>query len=209
MLHRRLNVIARLVQVVDGGRGEVKGESGLPGVTAEGLVGAVLSVVHARLLAKLPSLATPGFRTGNQPAVSLQDDSLVELVNPLMSMIVLPYLGVAASRRELNCPVPKLGEANTASRANPLHELGMRLTYRTVRVLLAVAANSGSSNRELADAAGISDQGQISKLLTRLQGLGLVENADVDAAPGAPNAWVLTEKGWEVHCVIDTQVGVS
>ena len=41
----------------------------------------------------------------------------------------------------------------------------MRLTYRTVRVLGAVGEHPGASNREIAERAGISDQGQISKLL--------------------------------------------
>jgi DNA-binding MarR family transcriptional regulator len=75
----------------------------------------------------------------------------------------------------------------------------MRLTYRTVRVLMAVAANPGSSNRAVADGAGIKDQGQISKLLARLQGLGLIENTGVGSARGGPNVWRLTEKGREVH----------
>ncbi len=61
--------------------------------------------------------------------------------------------------------------------SDPLRELGIRLTYRTVMVLMAVAAHPGSSNRMVADEAGISDQGQISKLLRRLEGLGLIEIA--------------------------------
>ncbi len=50
-----------------------------------------------------------------------------------------------------------------------------------------------------ARAAGIVDQGQISKLLTRLQRLGLVENRGGGAARGAPNAWTLTGRGRAVE----------
>ncbi len=81
----------------------------------------------------------------------------------------------------------------------------MRLTYRTVRVLLAISANPDASNRQVATAAGISDQGQISKLLTRLQSLGLIQNGGGDHAKGEPNAWTLTAKGQEVRMVIHTQ----
>lgn len=76
----------------------------------------------------------------------------------------------------------------------------MRLTYRTARVLAAVASDPGASNRVIAAASDIVDQGQISKLLARLEKLGLVENASVGSATrGAPNAWMLTHAGEEVH----------
>jgi len=55
----------------------------------------------------------------------------------------------------------------------------MRLTDRTVRVLAAIAAiaaQPGLSNRQISQRAGITDQGQISKLLSRLAGLQLIEN---------------------------------
>src|ERR1700722_8634744 len=54
----------------------------------EGAVGGVLAVIQRRLC--------------EEPHTPL-----LELVNPLMSMIVLPYLGPAASRRELQQPTPK------------------------------------------------------------------------------------------------------
>jgi DNA-binding MarR family transcriptional regulator len=76
----------------------------------------------------------------------------------------------------------------------------MRLTYRTIRVLTAIGARPGSSNREIGEAAGMEDQGQISKLLTRLAKLELIENSWTGEARGAPNAWVLTSKGAEIEC---------
>ena len=50
----------------------------------------------------------------------------------------------------------------------------------------------------MAAAAGIADQGQISKLLARLQTLGLIENTGGNHAKGEPNAWHLTDKGQRV-----------
>jgi AcrR family transcriptional regulator/DNA-binding MarR family transcriptional regulator len=189
-LQRRSSVLAPIESAVDLGREQAKTDIELPLVTAEGLVGAVLSIVHGRL-------------TEHHSA------KLVELVNPLMSMIVLPYLGPAASRRELGRPVLDLHADSGANHRNPLHELDMRLTYRTVRVLMAVAISPGSSNRTIADAAGITDQGQISKLLTRLQVRGLIENTSTHSALGGPNVWTLTPKGKEVHGAIDTQASNS
>jgi hypothetical protein len=75
----------------------------------------------------------------------------------------------------------------------------MRLTYRTVRVLVVIGGRPGASNREIAQGSGIADQGQISKLLTRLRGLDLVENKGEGQAKGAANAWYLTERGTEVE----------
>lgn len=78
----------------------------------------------------------------------------------------------------------------------------MRLTYRTMRVLQAVAATPGGSNRHIADGSGITDQGQISKLLARLHGLRLIENTGLPATRGTPNSWVLTNRGWEVQAAL-------
>ncbi len=54
----------------------------------------------------------------------------------------------------------------------------MSLGYRSCKVLMVIAAQPGASNREVADAAEVSDQGQISKLLARL------ENLRADPQPG-------------------------
>ena len=85
----------------------------------------------------------------------------------------------------------------------------MRLTYRTVRVLTAVADLGGRgsypSNREIGAGAGMEDQGQISKLLARLQRLELIHNTRAESARGAPNAWGLTERGWDVQRAIAGQ----
>ncbi len=76
--------------------------------------------------------------------------------------------------------------------------LPVRPTYRTTRVLEAVSAAPRSNNREIADAAGLRDQGQTSKLLSRLEQRGLVENVGLGAAYGEPNEWLLTAAGGRV-----------
>jgi DNA-binding MarR family transcriptional regulator len=81
----------------------------------------------------------------------------------------------------------------------------MRLTYRTVRVLLAIAERPGASNRVVAQGSGVQDQGQISKLLARLEHLGLISNEGVGASRGEPNAWRLTARGREIERTIRQQ----
>jgi hypothetical protein len=73
--------------------------------------------------------------------------------------------------------------------------LQMRWTYRTARVMQGISDLPGASNREVADYAGIHDQGQVSKLLARLQRLGLIANAADGHLKGEPNAWSLTPLG--------------
>src|SRR5580693_3133266 len=182
-LERRRRVLARLIDVVDEGRLQASATSGLSPLTAEGVVGGVLSVLHTRLL-------------------DSEGDSLMELTGPLMCMIVLPYLGSSAGRRELDRGTPSVPCTIPPPAPDPLRELGVRLTYRTVRVLMGVGARPGSSNRQIAEAAGIVDQGQISKLLARLHGLGLVENAGVGSIRGGANAWTLTAEGVRVERVL-------
>jgi len=183
-LERRQSVLAQIVPVIGQGEGEAKGGIELPALTAEGIVGGVLSVLHARL---------------TEP----RSGGLLELVNPLMGMIVLPYLGPAAARKEIEQPAPQRSGKRPLVRADPLQDLPMRFTYRTMRVLISIAALAGKgsypSNRAVGEHAGIGDQGQASKLLARLHKLGLIENRGGDPARGEPNAWMLTVAGRQVH----------
>ncbi len=177
---RRRDAIALLTRIVDRGRGETKSDTLSP-LVAEGTVGGVLAVIQARLL---ESKRTP----------------LLGLTNELMSMIVMPYLGASAARRELDRPVPAPAgvQRDGALLSDPFKDTGMRLTYRTVRVLLAVSEHQRASNRTIGQTAGITDPGQISKLLGRLARLGLIENTGLGPGQGAPNAWTLTDKGRQI-----------
>ena len=191
VLERRAKVVDALINAVHQGGSRPRGGSGRrpTRIVAEGAVGAVLAVIHARLSVRDPK-------------------SLSGLLNQLMGMIVLPYQGPDAAERELGRQSPKPRRRPTpAAPADPLRELGMRLTYRTVRVLLAIAEHPGASSREVADASGISDQGQMSKLLWRLEHLGLIDTAVRHHGRGEPNAWSLTPKGMEVERTIRSQAG--
>jgi AcrR family transcriptional regulator len=154
-----------------------------PALTRDLIVGGVFSVTRTRMLEN-------------------DGGSLVELAPSLMAFIVTPYLGQAAGRAELegraygrsNAPLadPDLARARTISCAAALP---VRATHRTTLVLRAIAQTPYLNNREVATAAGLTDQGQASKLLARLEGRGVIENVGVGAVRGEPNAWLLTASG--------------
>ena len=189
-LKRREQILARLAAVLDEGRSErtTKSGGGVTELTAESLIGASLAVVHTRLQRGQTS----------PPLTSLTGD--------LMSMIVLPYLGAAAARREQSRPIPASSAAERddlpttePTNGDPLAGVPMRLTYRTALVLGFIADQPGASNRVIGDHAGVTDQGQISKLLARLKRLGLAANTGDGHLKGEPNAWWLTSKGAQVE----------
>jgi MarR family protein len=183
-LAARARVLEELAQIVDRGRGASRTMREPPALTAEGVVGAVFAVLHARLVEPDPA-------------------PLSDLLGPLMSMIVLPYLGARAASREMSRPSPQRPKAEPpvpiVAPGDPLDGLDIRLTYRTVRVLGVIGEHPGASNREIAERAGIVDQGQISKLLGRLAKLELVVNRGEGQERGASNAWYLTARGTKVE----------
>lgn len=193
-LARRTEVLDVLTAAVDRGRREGAGSPELTVLNAEGVVGAVLSLIHRRLCER-----------GEQP--------LSGLLNPLMSIVVLPYLGAAQARRELDREAPAASKSSGTSsvplQQDPFKDAGMRLTYRTMLVLETVAANPGASNRRIGEAAGVGDQGQMSKLLARMERLGLIANRGPGHLKGEPNAWTLTDAGRQLEQSIHAHTSAS
>ena len=185
----REKVLTGLARALDEGRGESPRSQECTSLTAEGLVGAAFAIVHARLISKK------------------QREPLRDLLGELMSLIVLPYLGPGAARSEQRRSVPPLPRSERAAQEEArgagvetdlLADVPMRLTYRTALVLDGIAKHPGASNRVVGESAGIFDQGQVSKLLARLQRLGLTANTGVGHTKGEPNAWSLTPLGTRV-----------
>jgi IclR helix-turn-helix domain len=180
-----------------------------PTLTSELVAGGVVSVLRTRL--REQEAAVPG---------AADDGALVALAPALMAFIVRPYLGEAAASAELSgasAPAeetfapdaephsddePHAGMSALVSEPalpdaiEPRGErLAIRVTRRTLLVLGAIGRAPGSSNRRVAELAGLSDEGQTSRLLARLAERGLVRNVGVGAAGGEPNAWLLTVRG--------------
>ncbi|HTZ86520.1 MAG TPA: hypothetical protein VMB05_07615 [Solirubrobacteraceae bacterium] len=161
-------------------------------LASELIVGGVFSVIRTTLLEG-------------------DDRRLVELAPSLMAFIVAPYLGQAAAQAELagrpsraveeQLDEPGVVRAQTIHRAT---ELPVRATHRTTLVLRAIARAPYSNNREVAQASGLVDEGQASKLLARLERRGVIENVGVGAARGEPNAWLLTPSGRRTVELLET-----
>jgi hypothetical protein len=173
---------------------------GPPELTRELVLGGVFSVIRARLL-----------DPADTPA------PLVALAPSLMSFIDTAYLGYPdaggsrppagtsspdpSARASVEAPASVSDAQLGAVARGPAvgsNGLPIRATYRTMCVLRAIDSAPGSSNREVAQAAELTDEGQTSKLLGRLERRGLIENVGLGAAYGEPNAWLLTGEGRQV-----------
>jgi AcrR family transcriptional regulator/DNA-binding PadR family transcriptional regulator len=186
VLARRGEVLQELTGLVDEGRVDTKTPGDLPGLMAESVVGATVGVIHSRLLQEHP-------------------EPLLGLLGELTAMIVLPYRGRAASARELTRPAPQIvADALPDTDGETLGgvlgagaPVDFRLTVRSQTVLLVVAECPGLNNQQVSERAGISDQGQISRLMIRLQEQGLLENTRAHLQ-GHSKAWRLTAEGEDV-----------
>jgi AcrR family transcriptional regulator len=168
----RARLIRRLAERLDEDYAAERPSRVPPELAGLAIVGGVLEILHIRLIAaKRPRLP--------------------ELLGQLMAIVVLPYLGSAAARRELARPIPPPSRKQLGASAATATRPPMRLTYRTLRVLSVIAESPGLSNRAIGGLAGIKDQGQMSKLLSRLSELELIANDGAGQAHGAANAWRL------------------
>ncbi len=153
VLERRSQVMAELCEVVDRGRTAAVGARAPSRLVAEGVVGAVAAVLYTRLRDRSAAAAGDFVVPGESGA------ALLELHGELMNLIVLPYLGAAVAGRELSRVAPP-GRRRQSSTEAPAMGDGMqespatRLTYRTSRVLKAIAELPAASNREVAERAG-------------------------------------------------------
>ena len=119
----------------------------------------------------------------------------------------LPSHGAASSSS--NGAAASNGHDRSGRADRLLEGLETRISERGFRVLAVIdelnARGSSPSNREIADAAGLQDQAQVSTLLKHLTALGLVENTGAARLTGKPYAWRLTAKGAEVLRELEAQ----
>jgi hypothetical protein len=166
----------------DGGkaqRAHARRASEPPPLTAEGIVGAVFSLIHARMIARDPR-------------------PLTDLTGSLMALIVHPYLGSTASQRELDLAPTIASSPTRRVPTDPFKDLPIRLTYRTACVLTSIARSPGASSKQVARASGITDAGQTSRLLTRLSRNGLIQDTGIGPTKGMARAWTLTALGEDI-----------
>ena len=169
---RRTRLLEILQLVLDSGR---SGESGTatPAMIDELLVEGAISAIRTRV-------------------ASLQQGALIGMLDELMGVITYAYIGPPSTI--ISPPGLTPGQVVATSPEASADPGRVRMTYRTLRVLTALAENPGASNRQVGDAAGIKNAGQISKLLRRLFDEELVRNEGVHRN-GAPKCWHLTDRG--------------
>lgn len=182
VLERRALILDELARVIDRGR-RVPDAHDPAALTAESVVGGVFSVLYSRLLER-------------------HHEPLTDLLGSLMSIIVLPYLGAGAARRELSrgtYPVHEQPALREAQRSDSPDGRTVRLTLRTARALTAIAEHPGASNIRVAQRTEIIDPGQVSRLLHRLARQGLIENRGPVEPATAKKAWELTPLGAQIE----------
>jgi DNA-binding MarR family transcriptional regulator len=180
VLAARREALDRLARVLDDEHAPARGYP--PPLTAQALVSGVLGVLHQRL-------------SGPDSGV------LVALTGPLMSFIVLPFLGPKVARSELRGPVETTSALAHALSFDLLQDPGGAVDqHRTVLVLRVLAAEPDLSNREVALRMGVKNEPDMSRTLVRTARLGLIENTRERGAHA--NAWRLTSSGAEHEAAI-------
>jgi AcrR family transcriptional regulator len=178
MRRLRRATLALLAQHVSrAGRG---GRERSRAIAAEGIVAGVAGILESRLEER-------------------RAPRLTELAGELMAFIVLPYRGARAAQAERTSMRAHRWRRSDTNGVSPAPRTSLRMTYRTMRVLATIRDRPGLSNLDVAEQAGIADQGQISKLLKRLHEIGLIENTGGGQELGAANAWRLTDEGRRVE----------
>jgi DNA-binding MarR family transcriptional regulator len=161
-----------------------------PPLTAHAVASGVLGVLYARL-----SEPEPGV--------------LAELVGPLMSFMVLPFVGVREARRELRRPVETVASPAVGMNTDPGRRSGRRLGHRReTGVLEVIAGEPGLNSRQVGLRAGIKDPAHVSRLMARLVRLGLVENTPGPGRAAGVKAWRLTGPGEQLHTETCREAGV-
>ena len=198
VLEHRARELALLNPLVDVGREHAHTNREPPELTAEASVASVAGILHTRLV------------TGEAPP-------FIGLLGQLVGLVVAPYLDPDGVVREIG-----RGEERARAIAERRHsrlsspQISVQLpaglrhpgAYRARSSVIFLAANPGASNKAVAAGIGVSSLGQVSELLKRLGGIGLLIKHSGGA--GRPNAWWLTPHGEQVAQMLkDRQHGRS
>ena len=191
-LSARARGLQQLVPLVDAGRAHAPDER-LSVQMAEATVAAVAGILHIRLV------------TGEAPP-------FIGLLGTLAGVVLSPYLDAESLQPQL-AKAQHLGSTIATERISPpppaTHRADVKVprnvrslsAYRARECLLHLAEHLGASNAQVADAIGVRYQGQMSTLLGRLEGEGLLVKRAKRA--GRANEWWLTPHGESVARALD------
>jgi AcrR family transcriptional regulator len=173
----------------------VRGEQPPDPVAATGVMASVLGLIHTHLVTEQP-------------------EPLIELLGPLMGLVTSLYLDKQDVAREVQrgaqlareiqagedqrWTLPAQTSKNDDEQVPAIPATLANPNARRARECLLFLAEQdpqgpGPSNREIATAIGITDQSQISRLLSYLAAEQLVTKRS--EGPGKRNAWRLTPRG--------------
>jgi hypothetical protein len=165
-----------------------------------GVMAAVIGSIHAHLITRKP-------------------EPLIVLLGPLMGLVCAPYLNAHATAREvargeeltralLSEPYPPAQWPGLSGESVDVPDaLRDPRSHRARLCLLYLAEHPGASNRQVGGGVGISSHAQISTLLTRLCGMGLL--VKVPGGPGRANSWSLSEHGTRVAHAIEADASAE
>ena len=88
----------------------------------------MLSVIHARMLERLRTHALPSARNGSSRSTRDHEPRLIELLNPLMGVIVLPYLGHRRASRGSSSHTDREASARTPILSGDTDDTGLSFT---------------------------------------------------------------------------------
>ena len=183
-LELRARLFASLTPLLERARKDIPAEEQPPSLTAAATIASVAGILQEQYL------RTP-------------EPVFIGLLGELSGLVVAPYIGVLASKRQI-----ERGNARAAVLSQELHarpdivpvsiprELRHASAYRMRLCLLHIADNPGVSNQGVAQGIDMTHHGQISKALSRLHLLDLL--AKQPGGAGYPNAWRLTPYGEQV-----------
>jgi AcrR family transcriptional regulator len=187
VLEHRAHELALLNPLVDAGRQQAHTNPEPPELTAEASVASITGILHTRLV------------TGEAPP-------FIGLLGQMVGLVVAPYLDRHEVIREIKRgeeTARVIADKRSPGPSSPQHAT-MRIpagllhpkAYRARSCVIFLAANPGASNKAVAAGIDVPSLGQVSALLKRLAGIGLLIKHS--GGPGRPNAWWLTAHGEQV-----------
>jgi AcrR family transcriptional regulator len=191
VLRHRARELAALNPLVDVGREQARANAEPPELTAEASVASVAGILHTRLVTE----EAPPF---------------IGLLGQLVGLVVAPYLDPPDVVREIRrgeerarVVAEKRSSDPSLSPVRAYIPTALRHpgAYRARSCVIFLVAHPGVSNKAVADGIGVSHLGQVSELLARLAGIGLLTKQP--GAAGRPNAWWPTPHGEQIAQVLE------
>jgi AcrR family transcriptional regulator len=184
VLRLRARSFASLTPLLDRAREQLAPDQQPSALTATATIEAVAGMLHRQY-------------------VEQREPVLAGLLGDLAGLVVSQYLGQSAASEQIELGNARAGEltrqAGTRRSSRPVpipKEIRHASAARVRSCLLFIAENPGASNQAVAKGIGMSHLGQISMVLSRLHGLGMLDKRVGGA--GRPNAWRLTPRGEDV-----------